>query len=193
MSIRFRMDGAFFPTEVKNGELIIYVGQDLVKVPFKFLTEEYGFDNTQIPINGIMCYIKSSDGVVIMRFDGTVTKFNRDNVVVGFSKFDPKVILDKLLIMNVGCARDATTNIRELRECTVYHAVDGTSWLLEVVDDVEAIEFNPNHNDGYIADLMKGTRFDPILIKQGPHTYVESNGNYTVIGKPILTTGFHNV
>lgn len=33
MSFKFRRDGAVFPTEVKNGELMIHVGSQIVKVP----------------------------------------------------------------------------------------------------------------------------------------------------------------
>jgi hypothetical protein len=88
MSLKFRRDGAVFPTEVRSGELIIHMGTLKVNIPFKFLKEDFGYDNTEFSLSNIMCYLRNDKHTIIMRFDGTVTLFNEDNVVVGFTKFD---------------------------------------------------------------------------------------------------------
>lgn len=191
MSFKFRRDGAVFPTEVKNGELIIHVGSQIVKVPFKFLVEDFEYDNTEFPMCNVMCYLKNSTGIVVMRFDGTVTKFDSDMNVIGFSKFDKESIYSKTVYIPVGIVGHG--NVVEIKQhtlCTIYSVPDADTYVLECVGDPEPIEFKPADNPMFVEDILKGNRYYPRLIKESTNSYKEDEGRYSIVGRAIKTTGY---
>jgi hypothetical protein len=180
-----------FPTEVKNGELIIHVGSNLVKVPFKFLTEDFGYDNTEFPMCNVMCYLRNENGMVIMRFDGTVTKFDNDMRVTGFSHFDKEDIYQHTQYLPIGTVGHfSTKGISQHTLCTIYSVPDSNTYVLECLGDPEPIEFTPEENPKFADDLSKGTRYFPRLIKKETNVYSNDKGEYTVVGTPLKTTGY---
>lgn len=198
MSIKFRRDGAVFPTEVKNGELIIYMGPLTIRNKFKFLVDDFEYDNTDFPMSNIMCYLRNDDVTVIMRYDGTVTKFNNDMVVIGFSKFDKAEIYKHTLYFPVGCVgtlgvKWERKGITNHNKCTIYTIPDSGVYFLECIGDPEAIVWYPKDNPDFTADVMKGTRLFPRLIKTATNMYEDDTGRYTVIGTPIKITGSVNM
>lgn len=191
MSFKFRRDGAVFPTEVKNGELMIHVGSQIVKVPFKFLVEDFEYDNTEFPMCNVMCYLKNSSGIVVMRFDGTVTKFDSDMNVIGFSKFDKEFIYSKTVYIPVGIVGHGNAvEIKQHTLCTIYSVPDADTYVLECVGDPEPIEFKPSDNPMFVEDILKGNRYYPRLIKESTNFYKEDDGRYSIIGRAIKTTGY---
>jgi hypothetical protein len=194
MSFKFRRDGAVFPTEVKNGGLIIHMGSNKVKVRFKFLKEDYEYDNTDYSMCNIMCYLKNETGTTIMRFDGTVTRFDADMNVIGFTKFSKDDIYSKIQHLPVGLVVNYEyTKIKDQMSCTVYTVPDSNVYILECAMDPEPIEFNPVDNPLFVDDIAKGNRYSPRLVKEAPNVYIEENGKYRIIGNPIHTTGYIEV
>lgn len=191
MSFKFRRDGALFPTEVKNGELIIHVGSHLVKESFKFLTDEFELDNTEFPMCNVMCFLRNDNCYVVMRFDGTVTKFNKNMEVTGFSKFDKELIYQHTVMAHVGIVGHGHSDfITEHTQCTIYSVVDSGEYILECVGDPEPIEFKSQDNPLFVQDILKGSRYFPRLVKVATNLYKDDEDKYTVSGRAIKTTGY---
>lgn len=189
MSLKFRRDGAVFPTEVKDGKLIIHFNESSISIPFKFLKEDFDFDNRDFPMSNVMAYLENAEHILVMRFDGTVTIMNKDLTVVGFNKFDRKIIYDRMLYLPVGTVLVWGDNIKRLLNCYVYKAKETGTWILTCSEDPEPIVFIPEENPLFCEDIIKGIRIRPGLIKTGKNEYADDEGKYTVIGTPIKVTG----
>lgn len=192
MSIKFRMDGAVFPTEVRSGSLFIKVGNNTIPIQFPFLKEDYAYDNTEFPMSNIMCYLKNDTSITIMRFDGTVTRYNNSGEVIGFSKFNVEDVTSRIVYYPVGTVLHLNTvgAVDRHTECSIYIAKgsDGTECILECVGDPEPIVFNTDNNKAFVEEFLKGTRYFPRLVKKGDNTYADDSGNYVVDGEPIKIT-----
>ncbi len=195
MSFKFRRDGAVFPTKVENGELHISMGPLTLKVPFKFLPGlDSPWDNTDFPMCNVMCYLKHTDGIVIMRFDGTATKLNKDNVVIGMSKFDREDIYKHVQYIPTGIVgHESKGGINKHTLCTIYTIQDCGYYILECVGDPEPIVFYPNDNPQFMEDILKGNRWFPRLVNVSTNVYADDTGKYTVKGSAIKTSGFVNI
>ena len=195
MSIKFRNDGSCFPTEVKNGNLIIYIGTRTVSIPFNFLKEDFPKDNIRFPMSNIMCYLENDTKIIVMRFDGTVTAYTHDLEVIGFTKFDSSLIYQHIFSLNVGIvgvniSKGKTTNHVE---CTIYSMHETGEFIFEVAGDLEHIVFRPEDNPEFVDDILHGTRYYPRLEKTAPNVYTEDNGRYILKGYPVKTDKIVNV
>lgn len=95
MSLKFCEAGEFqVPTRGEPGKLIIDF-QEEVEISIPFIKEVYPVSNKIIPIGNIMFYLENDSSIIIGRVDGSLTKYNKDWTVIGFSSFDPMVIRDK--------------------------------------------------------------------------------------------------
>lgn len=191
MSFKFRRDGAMFPTRVKNGELIIYVGSTLLSIPFKFLSEEFEYDNTEFSMCNVMCLLRNNECSIVMRFDGTVTKFDKNMEVIGFSKFDTEEIYKNTSYFPIGIVGSMKYgNITEHSKCNIYTINGSNLYVLECIGDPEPIEFSPAENPLYVKEILNGNRFFPRLVKESTNVYSDDEGKYTIKGKAIKTTGY---
>ena len=194
MSFKFRRDGAVFPTEVKDGELIIHIGSGLIREKFKFLKEDYELDNTEFPMCNVMVFLKNENGYLIMRFDGTVTVFNNDMEVIGFTKFDKDVLYSHTSILFTGIVgHERDKKIVRNTWYYIYFLHDSDVYILECIGDAEPFQFIPNENALFIKDVLEGSVYTPILKKVGNNSYGEVTGKYIVIGTPMHTTGYINM
>lgn len=189
MSIKFRRDGSVFPTEVRDGKLIIHFNEKSIGIPFKFLKEDFDFDNRDFPLSNVMVYLENKEHILVMRFDGTVTIMNKDLTVVGFNKFDRKVIYDRMIYLPVGTVIVWNERIRRLLNCYVYKVKEIGTWVLTCSEDPEPIVFKPEENPLFCDDIIKGIRIRPGLVKIGKNEYADDEGKYVVIGNPIKITG----
>ena len=190
MSIKFRRDGAVFPTEVTDGVLRIHVGTTVIEHPLQILKGlDFPYDNTWFDMSDIMGYFNNGEVIVVVRFDETATKLTQDYKVTGFCKFNPKEILDHLVYLPVGCVIDVSGGDRVALPCSIYNVLDSDAYLLECTNDPEPIVFIPNQNPIFSNEIMHGTRYFPSLIKTGPNRYEEDSGKYVVIGTPLRITG----
>lgn len=190
MSIKFRRDGAVFPTEVTNGVLRIHVGNTAIEQPLKIMDGlEFSYDNTWFDMSDIMGYFNNGEFIVVIRFNGTATKLTQDYKVVGFCKFDTKDILSHLVYLPVGCVIDISTGDRVALPCSIYSIVDKDAYVLECTNDPEPIAFVPDQNPKFCDEIVHGTRYFPSLIKVDVNQYEEDSGKYSVIGQPLKITG----
>lgn len=188
MSIKFRRDGAVFPTEVKNGSLIVHLGQNKFEHPMKLLSEDFPYDNTYFPMSNIMAYLSNGETIVILRFDGTATKLTKDYKVIGFVKFDYHDIYEHVVYLPVGCTVSGPPGERVTMPCSVYSIPDGDSYVLECIGDPEPIVFNPMDNPIFSSEILHGTRYFPTLVNTGNNRYTEDSGKYDVKGLPLKIT-----
>ena len=192
MSFKFRRDGAVFATEVKDGKLLIHVGDDIIQYEFKFLTEDFDYNVVQYDMCNVMCYLENNNHIIVMRFDGTVTKFNKDLTVVGFSKFDKDLIYRDVIYLPVGTVAvlkdsdgdDVKDIIQKHIPCSIYRVRGGKSLVFECMNDPETITFYEEENGRFCEDLLKGTRYYPRLIRKYTNFYIEDKGRYVIEGKP---------
>lgn len=194
MSIKFRRDGAVFPTEVVDGKLIIYFGEESFSVPFSFLKEDYPKNNIGFPLSNIMCYLKNDNSTLIMRHDGTVTTYNKDGYVIGFSHFKRETIYKNTLYLPVGIVRhgiEYTAN--KHTKCSIYNIIGTTKFALECIGDLEPILFNPDDNIEFVKEVSKGQRYLPRLVRLEENKYAEDQLRYEIIGEPIKLDGFVNI
>lgn len=193
MSIKMQCDGVTFPTSAKDGNLIIHFGDANISIPFKFITEDYKYDNTEFPMSNIMCYLKNETSTVIMRFDGTVTKFNKNDEVIGFSKFDASVIYSNFSFLPVGAAIVDSNKPNKSTRTAIYIEEGTSTYILECAGDPEPIIFKPSENQMFVDELARGTYFFPRIRRVGPNSYVDDEYKYEVIGRPIKVTGYVNI
>ena len=191
MSIKFRRDGAVFPTSVSNGNLNIHMGTNIISIPFKFLTKEFEYDSTAFPISNIMCFLRNKEETIIMRFDGTVTKFNNDNVVIGFTKFDRQDIYDKTNYFPFGVIGTTIDWSKRHFDCSFYTIKGDKEYIyFDSGIDFEPMQLKMSENDLLIGDIMQGVRVLPRLKKVGAHWYSDDDDRYTINGTVLKTTGF---
>ena len=197
MSIKFRMDGAVFPTKVENGYLVIDVGIGTIQQDFSFLKEEFEWDNSDFPMSNIMCYLRNSNQTIVMRFDGTVTRYDNNGEVIGFSKFNVDDILHHITIIPVGTILHKYSNgdVAFHTECTIYSwdsailtGDNRAGCILECVGDPEPIYFWVNENTELVKEIVRGTRYFPRLVKTGTNRYEDDSGKYVVNGHPLKIT-----
>jgi len=190
MSIKFRHDGAVFPTEVKDGNLIIHMGDNKVEISFKFLKRDFNYDATYFPTCNIMCYLADNEGYIIMRFDGSVTIFNKDNIVTGFTSFNIQDIYDKTIYLPIGAVKQGKDITKYHRLCTLYGTKDGSNLCLECIGDPEPIFITLDENPLYVRDIAKGNRYFPRLKKIATNVYGDVDDDYIIHGSPIKNTGY---
>lgn len=193
MSIKFRRDGAVFPTSVTDGVLRIHLGNTELKHPLKLLSDEYPYDNTWFEMSNIMCYLDNGETIVVLRFDGTATKLTHDNKVIGFMKFDFKEIYSHLVYLPVGCTFNVVGNDRVAMPCSIYSIPEESVFALECIGDPEPIIFEPNENPKFCDEIVHGTRYYPSLVNAGTNKYVEDSGKYEVKGSALKITGFAGI
>lgn len=190
MSIKFKPDGAVFPTKVKDGKLIIVMGSNELAIPFPFLKDFGDYDNTNFPMSTIMAFLPCETCTVVMRFDGTVTTYLNGDTIYGFTRFNLQDILGEISILEYGSVVERRSRIEKLIPCTVYGIRDSEEFYFECIDDPEPIAFNCHDNLQFIKDLQKGARTLPKLEKVGDNLYQQLNGEYIINGKPIPITGY---
>lgn len=166
MAIKLHPDGCTFPTKVVNGELIITLGYDEVAIPFNFLKEDYPYDDSSFAPSGIMCYLNNGNNTIVMRFDGTVTKYTNNNIVIGFFKFDPKVFADYIVTLSNGCYLH-TVNINRpmISPCTIW--VDfprqSKNMVLEFLLHYVYVKLHMEDNKLFVEDVSMNLRMTPFL------------------------------
>lgn len=189
MSFKFCPEGACVPTEVKNGNLILWFDDKSMSMPFGFLKDDFEFNNIGFQMSNIMCYLKREDKVVVMRFDGTVTTYNKDMTVIGFSTFDPSNMFSEISRMQIGSVAYGKFMSR-LDKCNIYMLPDGDTMMFERCGDIEPIVFSAEKNPKYVSDLAKGTHISPRLIKHDENEYYHDREQYMIEGTPLKLTGF---
>lgn len=193
MSIKFRKDGPTYPTSVEPGRLIVYMGTGSFTVELGFLTTVHDKSNLFFPMCEVMAYLENSEEIVVMRFNGTVTRYNRNYEVIGFSKFDVYSIYKNIITLPVGCVFSGVSGDRQAHSCSVRMLKDTEVCTFECSNDPEPIQFIAAENPQFCEELVKGTRIFPALIKSGPNEYSDERGVYVIKSTPIKTTGFADI
>lgn len=191
MSLKFRRDGAVFPTEVKDGTLYVRLG--FIDLPFKFpfLNKDYPYDSTDFPMSNIMVYLKNSDETIIMRFDGTVTKYNKDNIVIGFTKFNVDDLYQYTNVLKYGIVAHMKNGKTDYQsKCNIYLINDCEYIILECIGDQEPIVLDPKQNPIFMEELVRGNRYFPRLVNVQSNVYADDGRRYVLVGTPIRNTGF---
>ena len=191
MSLKFRRDGAVFPTEVIDGNLIVKMGTIDLKFPFPFLKRNFSYDCTNFPMSNILCYLKDDEGTIIMRFDGTVTVYDNDDVVIGFTKFNVDDIYQYTSVIPHGAVSHMSGDrITHQTKCFIYVIKDRDELFLEVINDSEPIMFTMKDNVLFLQEVLKGNRYFPRLLNYGANQYGDDDGKYIIVGTPIKNTGY---
>ena len=193
MSLKFRKDGPTYPTEVKDGSLIVYMGTGSFSVKFPFLLADHLLSNISFPMSNIMVYLDNGEEIIVMRFDGTVTKYNQNLEVVGFSKFDKNELYEHVTTLPVGCVFSGVSGDRQAHQSCV-RILKGTDvCTFECTNDPEALQFDAAANPKFCEELVRGNKIFPALIKTGDNQYADDKGEYTIVSTPIKVTGFADI
>lgn len=189
MAFRFSRDGALFPCEARNGELVIHVADDLLRIPVGFIKEDYPLEYSDFSTSNIMCYMENEQYSVVMRFDGTITKYTKEDVVIGFGKFNLQDIYDKMLYLPVGAFRYPGAD--RILKCSVYRVKEGTQrWVLTISGNPRLHIFDPALNKQLTFELMQGNRNFPGLTLNEEGILCEDTYAYVVnceVREPIST------
>lgn len=162
MAFKFARTGASFPVEAKNGELLIHLGDDILRMPYGFIKEDYPLEYSDYSSSNIMCYLNNGDTILVMRFDGTVTKYTQDYVVIGFAPFKVQDIYDKVTYLPFGSFtyEDGTA----LEKCSIYRLKGSENrFVLTISTRPEMYLFKAEDNPRYVADIAQGMRMFPGL------------------------------
>ena len=193
MAIKFRKDGPTYPTEVKDGKLIVHLGTGSFAEEFPFLLTDHQTSNVSFPMSNIMVYLQNDVEIIIMRFDGTVTKFNLDREIVGFSKFDKDKLYKHIITLPVGCVFSGVSGDRQAHQCCVRILKDTEVSTFECMNDPEPLQFEATANPKFCDELVRGNKIFPALIKTGDNQYSEDKGAYDLVATPIKVTGFADI
>lgn len=193
MSIKFRKDGATFPTSVKDGVLTIHMGNAKINIDVPFIKRDCAYENNCFPVSNVMCFLDGGDEKYVLRFDGTVTKFTADLCVIGFLKIDIKLIYQNIATLPYGCVKIGEDRDSMVQPCTVYIVKGTECTVLECMSDPEPICFKASENQGFISELVKGTRYFPVIVSTGPNSYSEDKGSYDIVGYPLKITGYYDI
>lgn len=193
MSIKLRRDGPTYPTSVSSGVLTVYMGLGSFDVKLPFPTTDHGYCNKYFPVSNIMCYLENDEEIIVIRFDGTVTKFNHDYEVTGFTKMDVRLFYTDIVTLPVGCVVETNGPYRKLHSCSIRILRNEDICTFECTNDPEPLSFRVVDNPEFAAELAKGTQFFPSLIRVEKNVYHEDIGKYALKSTPILNTGFADV
>lgn len=190
MSIKFRRDGAVFPTEVKDGKLRIFIGSQFREIPLKFLKDDFPYDVTAYQQCNIMCYLENDSKIIVMRYNGTVTIYTKDRVVIGFTKFNPKDLYTQTNHIPVGvCAYNSGRKVETLYYCTLYRFKDEhDEYALEDLGSLEPYIFKVSENPKYAMDVSAGDRTNPRHRLIDNMYYAGNDEGYPIIGSLVKAT-----
>lgn len=189
MSIKFRKDGPTYPTSVSDGKLVVYMGTGSFVMNFDFLKSTHEQSNVYFPMCNIMAYLENDIEIIVMRFDGTVTKYTKDYEVIGFSKFDVKSIYSNLITLPVGCVFTGVQGDRQAHTCSIRMLKDTEVCVFECSNDPEPLQFIADRNPKFCEEIVKGNRIFPALVKVGPNQYADEREAYSIESTPIHITG----
>lgn len=190
MSFKFSRTGPTYPTEVKGDELHVCMCGGYLSLKFGWLLHDYPYQNIWFPTSNIMAYLVSDEDIVVMRFDGTVTKFTHNYEVIGFDKFDPKEIMHNIITLPVGSVYDGeyVTEYAGHR-CAIRFWKHAKLACFECTRDPEPFEFSVEDNPEFIQDILKGNELYPALVSNNRGQYTDVNGKYTLVGNLLDLTG----
>lgn len=162
MAFKFSRKGAPFPVEAKNGELLIHIGDDILRMPYGFIKEDYPLEYSWYTASNIMCYLNNGNTILVMRFDGSVTKYTQDLTVIGFSSFKVDDIYDKVTYLPIGSFIEGPKS--PLEPCAIYRLKESDGrYTLTILGRPALYKFWPQDNPKYISDIMQGVRQFPGL------------------------------
>lgn len=193
MSFKFGIKGDPFPVEAHNGNLVIHIGDEELRIPFGFIKEDYPYTFSTYGESNIICYLENDTSTLVMRSDGTVTKYNKDNIIMGFGKFNMNAIRDKVIYLPVGYFQSREGEIEQesyLRKMSIYGLKDTPSkWVLTIYDTPMLFYFDPMENKEFSFDVLQGTRSFPGIIMEPDGTLRETSGRYTLKCQCVKPTG----
>lgn len=166
------------------------MGVNTLRIPFPFLKDTGGYDNTNFPMSSIMAYLPCETCTIIMRFDGTVTTYRNGNIVFGFTRFNLQDILINVAILQAGSVVNKRAVIEELLPCRVYTILNSTEFYFECLGDPEPIAVQGKDNHKFLEDLLNRSRVFPKLKKIGDNIYGQLNNEYIINGVAIPITGY---
>lgn len=195
MSIKFKPDGAIYPTMIRDDVLTVDMGDGSFDVKLPFHVPSYDYDSTVFPMSDIMGYFDNGQEILVIRFSGTATRFSKDLEVLGFVKFDTQSILSNIVTLNVGAVFDGQANTSNCQSypCSIRIPKSHNFFTFECSNDPEPLVIKPENNEKFMEEIMKGNRISPALVKTGANQYEESRGAYQVIGRPLRSSGFADI
>lgn len=189
MSIKFIKDGPTYPTSAGDGQFTVYMGTGQFTVECGLFKSRHEISNLSFPMCSIMAYFENDEEIIVMRFDGTVSKYNKEKELVGFSKFDIGLINQHIITLPVGCVFSGVQGDRQAHSCYVRMLKDADICTFECVNDPEPIQFRPEDNPHFCDELVRGNRIFPALIRLDKNKYADERQAYVINSKPILITG----
>ena len=196
MAIKFRKDGPTYPTSVDDGIMRIYTNPfgGYVEVPVPQLKGHYEYDNSYFEVSNIMAYLPEKDGFfVIIRNDGSYTRYTSDYEIIGFGKVDIKTINESNFRLPVGMFITEYGHKGNTYRCCIRIFTNGDS-ILEVPVDPHPIYFVPSENPHFREDIKRGSSIFPLITNIDGVYYgdngVEGHQNiYRISCTPIPNTG----
>lgn len=189
MSMKFWFAGPTYPTEVRNGMLRIFICNKVLEVALPWFKHDYPYQNLYYKPSTVLAYLASDTDTIILRFDGSMTKYNTNNEVVAFNRFDPKLILSLTRYLPIGCMYHDFDLQHNSFECRYRYIENEEIWSLESNIGIEAFQFDLNKNPELIEDMKHGTKFYPALVSDENGAVYDTNGKYYLTGEKVFTTG----
>lgn len=167
MSAKVALNSHVFPTSAKDGILYIHVGYNYIEIPIPY-NYEFPYDNKHDIHGDIMCYLSNKDYKLIIRFNGSVTLYTSENVVIGMKNIEIPNFESLLNIWSLGAVMHEIGQDAPLDGCTLYSLINGDH--LEIVMAYEGLSgfviIPKEGNAEFYKDLLYQLPFYPTLLRQ---------------------------
>lgn len=170
MSARLQHGSHTFPTSGENGLIKIHLGSHEVtfEIPYK---EDFEYDCETSIHPDIMCYLENSEHIIVIRFDGSLTRYNKARVPIGNIKIDISQIMNGIEFLRKG-------SIIQTNDGRVY--LNGLYWLK---DKKVFILFNDLYKGHWEIPRMFNRDFvqflqEPLVFL--PRIYVDENAELSI-------------
>lgn len=176
MSARLPCGNQMFPTIGDNGVIKILIGkyEIPIEIPYK---ERFEYDNrTCIDHANILCYLENEEHKIVVRQDGSLTRYNKDNIVVGNIHINIPEEVFQVKVLPKGMLKvlgNSTLNANYLMPNKLI--------VLSTPTDEGFYEIPSQFNKKYIEGLESSIVFEPLVTIIGNELYICDMDNNPIV------------
>lgn len=195
MACKLIPDGCVFPTECKDGVIVIHTGVLDITVEVPWLHQVFQFDNAYFDSNTIMIHLLNEKYRIVFRRDGTVTTYNRRDEVVMSKRWTPIEVSDYFEIWERGSVMSSTED-ELVYGCKLLFSKTSDTCIIDTSLLYHPFYMNNVDNQQFISDVGCNLPFFPTLLydaeKSSLTKYQNGDLYYSLNGEWLPLTGIHD-
>lgn len=174
MSAKLTAYGAVYPTECSNKTLLVYVGYKIISISVPFVGDNvFAKDCTYFASNDIFAYMENDSIKVVIRTDGSVSAYTKDNILmlnthVDLPDFSKYYSVQERCLVRIACSEDEYLSTlyvdMENSEAVLNVSTNGRNIKFPGDANAAAFKFYLKENEGFFKDMFDALRFNPYMI-----------------------------